>query len=601
MYKKIILISVIAFNFFIPVLVNAEVGGANSQIPALNPFCWKKKDCVDVRRGFVRGDPTDEELAKNGFISNSSVAPCNSGTGDEQWGRCLPAGVTKTEIDFGGRSEFSNVGDFILFMYKWLVTIASILAVIMIIVSGVQWITSGGNSESISSAKSRISGAVIGLFIAYMSYFILNTINPNLVNFRLPQVWLVRPQSLMPEFCSDIPDYKNIKFAYVFQNGNEGQPLPPAKTISYVQKEDKDLSCGGGFLAENGGVSPCTGQFCDKIEGDTHMCISMSDAGHNEKPGFGCVKGDLLVQMSAQSDIEDAVKDAAEDVPLVNLFVGKPLEDNWVNTLSPVVRAVCKLPSGELFLANSGNGTDLVTFKSLIGERTPLSQEVGSDTKRGSLYPNYTFIYSGLSDPDIINKSFTCYHSIVTKEVAGTKFFETRKEGEIVGYFLRYEIQVNRVWAEEWVPTIKDAAIGAGTGATVGGLVGWLGGPIGAGAGTVIGGAAGWAVGLISDPGDPKPNLNVGYNSGTQQAIYGLYASPVLRQQKPAYERIATIKSLASYIPLEKLRGPTGLRLKINFSISDLARIMVNRSSVPRNDQEYFWQNTTAPTPATSP
>ena len=61
MYKKVIFITVIFFIFFIPVLVSAEVVGANSDIPALNPFCWKEKDCVAARRNFVEGNPTDEE------------------------------------------------------------------------------------------------------------------------------------------------------------------------------------------------------------------------------------------------------------------------------------------------------------------------------------------------------------------------------------------------------------------------------------------------------------------------------------------------------------------------------------------------------------
>src|SRR5689334_12587412 len=136
MLKKILFFAIVLVNFFMPVLAGAEVVGANSDVPALNPFCWKMKDCVKARRSFVEGNPTDAELAANGFISNASTAPCNTGIGDQQWGRCLPAGVTKTEIDFGGRSSFENIGDFILVMYKWLVTVASILAIIMIILAG---------------------------------------------------------------------------------------------------------------------------------------------------------------------------------------------------------------------------------------------------------------------------------------------------------------------------------------------------------------------------------------------------------------------------------------------------------------------------------
>ena len=196
MLKKTVIIVVVLFTFLISSPARSAPTSTESQIADINPYCWHRRDCYIIRRTFLTGNPTDAELEK-GFVSDLSTAPCNGGTGDDQWGRCLPAGVTKTEISFGGKTEFANIGEFIILMYKYLVTIASIVAVVVIIIAGMQWVTSGGNSEAISSAKKRIGGAIIGLFIAYMSYFVLNTINPALVNLHLPQVWVVRPVALL--------------------------------------------------------------------------------------------------------------------------------------------------------------------------------------------------------------------------------------------------------------------------------------------------------------------------------------------------------------------------------------------------------------------
>lgn len=194
MFKKITIFTAILFTLLMSVPAKAATD-VSKDIAELNIYCWHRIDCHNFRKQFLTDNPSDAELEK-GFVSDISTAPCNTGTGDEQWGRCLPGGVTKTEISFGGQDRFSNIGEFIILMYKYLLTVASIVAVVMIIIAGMQWVTSGGNSEAISSAKKRISGAIIGLFIAYMSYFILNTINPAMVNLRLPQVWLTRPIAL---------------------------------------------------------------------------------------------------------------------------------------------------------------------------------------------------------------------------------------------------------------------------------------------------------------------------------------------------------------------------------------------------------------------
>jgi uncharacterized membrane protein YuzA (DUF378 family) len=51
--------------------------------------------------------------------------------------------------------------------------IVGIVAVIMIIVGGLKYITSGGDSNNVSSAKSTIIYAIIGLVVVALAQFIV--------------------------------------------------------------------------------------------------------------------------------------------------------------------------------------------------------------------------------------------------------------------------------------------------------------------------------------------------------------------------------------------------------------------------------------------
>jgi len=55
-----------------------------------------------------------------------------------------------------------------------LLTVASVVAVIMIIIGGIRYATSNGDSNQVTAAKNTIMYAVIGLVIAIFAYAIVN-------------------------------------------------------------------------------------------------------------------------------------------------------------------------------------------------------------------------------------------------------------------------------------------------------------------------------------------------------------------------------------------------------------------------------------------
>lgn len=78
------------------------------------------------------------------------------------------------------RGNGDSVFDIIKGIINLLITIAGIISVIMIIVGGIKYTTSGGDAKAISSGKDTLVYAVIGLVISIMSYAIVNYVLVNI-------------------------------------------------------------------------------------------------------------------------------------------------------------------------------------------------------------------------------------------------------------------------------------------------------------------------------------------------------------------------------------------------------------------------------------
>jgi hypothetical protein len=89
------------------------------------------------------------------------------------------SGVTSVDTRASGA-----VGSYLSNIYVLGIGLAGVLAVLMIVVGGIQYIGSGMSPSGKSDAKDRITNAVLGLLLALLSWLILNTIDPNLVSLR---------------------------------------------------------------------------------------------------------------------------------------------------------------------------------------------------------------------------------------------------------------------------------------------------------------------------------------------------------------------------------------------------------------------------------
>lgn len=103
-----------------------------------------------------------------GVVAGASLLPATTGYAVD------PSGEIKDGVNAAGgkgqdglRVQVKNVVNVLLF-------ILGIIAVIMIIIGGIRYSTSGGDSTQITAAKNTILYSIVGLIVAILAYAIVN-------------------------------------------------------------------------------------------------------------------------------------------------------------------------------------------------------------------------------------------------------------------------------------------------------------------------------------------------------------------------------------------------------------------------------------------
>jgi glucose uptake protein GlcU len=76
---------------------------------------------------------------------------------------------------FGDNGIFKQITNTMLY-------IIGIIAVVMLIVGGIRYVTSGGDAKKVTDAKNTVLYAIIGLVIAFLAYAIVNFVISALPN-----------------------------------------------------------------------------------------------------------------------------------------------------------------------------------------------------------------------------------------------------------------------------------------------------------------------------------------------------------------------------------------------------------------------------------
>lgn len=76
------------------------------------------------------------------------------------------------------------IGEYIEAIYGWLIAAGALVAIVLFMVGGLEWMLSGGNANGVQRAKERISRAAIGLVLLLSAYTLAYLIDPDTVTFE---------------------------------------------------------------------------------------------------------------------------------------------------------------------------------------------------------------------------------------------------------------------------------------------------------------------------------------------------------------------------------------------------------------------------------
>lgn len=99
----------------------------------------------------------------------------------------------------------TTLPEMIKYLYEWGVVLGGLAAFVMLVVAGFQYLTSAGDPGKISDARGRITSAIGGLVLLLASFLILNFINPELTNLRLPSLTLPGDSEVTDQLLSGLP------------------------------------------------------------------------------------------------------------------------------------------------------------------------------------------------------------------------------------------------------------------------------------------------------------------------------------------------------------------------------------------------------------
>lgn len=308
-FAKTLFLALAAFSFIIPVGVSAQtsaspVAGAcecfcgDTNVGAVPSGKMLSQDCPAFCNGIskraiictneiaefpdnnLRCYSSEECAAQGGIFDRGQATECKSG--DHY---CYPQPVPYTlAVSIGGKNQVLHIGEYINTGYKWALNAGIVFAVIMMMIGGLQYVVASGYGDT-SSAKKRITNAVIGFILLLLTYLILSTVNPNLTKLDVPKLPMLKQVLLISDAttCEDLLDATKTGGTYVLEEPEaakqscggqakvltdpQGQPVVNGSLCNYslCTGTDKGKFCYGSGAAA--GCYACTDVYAGSGEG----------------------------------------------------------------------------------------------------------------------------------------------------------------------------------------------------------------------------------------------------------------------------------------------------------------------------------------------
>jgi hypothetical protein len=163
-------------------LLVASIAAASPVFAQVPTSCFNRDECIGTDTDAITGDCNREHC----FATDDPSCPAGTGS---CYAKSQPVPLT---VAIGTRSYAIDLSDYVALVYNFGAGIAAVVAAVVAMVGGLQYLTAGADASRVTAAKKRISGALIGLALALGAYAILNTINPDILLLRLPKVKIVK-------------------------------------------------------------------------------------------------------------------------------------------------------------------------------------------------------------------------------------------------------------------------------------------------------------------------------------------------------------------------------------------------------------------------
>ena len=82
----------------------------------------------------------------------------------------------------------TTAAELIMYFFNIGIAVGGFIAVVMVITSGIDYLTSGGNPSKLEGAKKRMQNSALGVVILVGAFAILNNINPELLNIKISKL-----------------------------------------------------------------------------------------------------------------------------------------------------------------------------------------------------------------------------------------------------------------------------------------------------------------------------------------------------------------------------------------------------------------------------
>ena len=138
-----------------------------------------------------------------------------------------------TYVPTGGLNP-NPFGEYFKLWYGFILGTIGILATVMIIIGGFQWLISRGNASQVKEGQDRIFAALIGLALAFLAYTILYLINPELTNINI-QANLLKPIKFTAVTTYSLPPSGGPSNSYF--PGKNTSPINTTWPTNYVKSD----------------------------------------------------------------------------------------------------------------------------------------------------------------------------------------------------------------------------------------------------------------------------------------------------------------------------------------------------------------------------